>query len=350
MTDSTTFEAASALAVDAQRLARRFPGGAGVSDLTLQLREGEFTTLLGPSGSGKTTSLRLIAGFERPDAGVLFLQGVPVAGPAQWIPPERRGLGMVFQDYALFPHMTVGDNISYGLTRSTARAPRVTEMLALVGLGGFEARSVHELSGGEQQRVALARALAPRPNLLLLDEPFSSLDASLRGRMRAEVCDIVKRSGTTALLVTHDQEEALSISDRVAFMWRGRVEQVGTPGEIYLRPATLHVAESIGDANLLRVLAHEGYADTAFGRLRTPAGATQCAVVIRPEDVQVSGGGTTASLVAREYYGHDQVLRLRLPDGSIIRARIGAHEAAPVTETFTVSLRRDPVVLAETGD
>ena len=349
MTDPTTSDQ-SPLAVAAVRLARRFPGGAGVTDLTLQLHEGEFATLLGPSGSGKTTSLRLIAGFERPDAGVLFLRGIPVAGHGQWIPPERRGLGMVFQDYALFPHMSVGDNIAYGLPRAAARAPRVAEMLALVGLQGFEARPVHEISGGEQQRVALARALAPRPNLLLLDESFSSLDASLRGRMRAEVRDIVKRSGTTALLVTHDQEEALSISDRVVFMWRGRVEQAGTPDEIYLRPATLHVAESIGDANLLRVVAHEGYADTPFGRLKTPAGIQHCAVVIRPEDVQISAGGTPASLVGREYYGHDQVLRLRLVDGSIIRARIGAHESAPVAETFTVGLRRDPVVLAETGD
>ena len=339
------------LIVDASGLRRLFPGGGGVRDLTLQLAEGEFATLLGPSGSGKTTSLRLIAGFEEADAGSLRLRGQLVADAKTCLPPERRGLGMVFQDYALFPHMTVGENIAYGLPRSGDRAARVTEMLALVGLQGFEARGVHEISGGEQQRVSLARALAPRPTLLLLDEPFSNLDASLRGRMRAEVRDIVKRSGTTTLLVTHDQEEALSISDRVAFMWRGRVEQAGTPDQIYQHPATLHVAESIGDANLLRLASREGYVDTPFGRLRAPSeGSAECAVVIRPEDVQVATSGVSVSLVGREYYGHDQVLHVRLEDGTMIRARIGAHESVPPSETFTVGLRREPVVLAATGD
>ena len=339
------------LIVDASGLRRLFPGGGGVRDLTLQLAEGEFATLLGPSGSGKTTSLRLIAGFEEADAGSLRLRGQLVADAKTCLPPERRGLGMVFQDYALFPHMTVGENIAYGLPRSGDRAARVTEMLALVGLQGFEARGVHEISGGEQQRVSLARALAPRPTLLLLDEPFSNLDASLRGRMRAEVRDIVKRSGTTTLLVTHDQEEALSISDRVAFMWRGRVEQAGTPDQIYQHPATVHVAESIGDANLLRLASRGGYVDTPFGRLRAPSeDSAECAVVIRPEDVQVATSGVSVSLVGREYYGHDQVLHVRLEDGTMIRARIGAHESAPPSETFTVGLRREPVVLAATGD
>ncbi len=334
-------------AVEADGLARVFPSGGGVHDLTLRVEDGEFAALLGPSGSGKTTSLRLIAGFERPARGVLRLSGRVVVDAATFVPPERRALGMVFQDYALFPHMTVAENVGYGLGRAADRAARVREMLDFVGLAGFEARSVHEISGGEQQRVALARALAPRPDLLLLDEPFSNLDASLRGRMRSEIRAIVKRSGTTALLVTHDQEEALSIADRVTFMWRGRVEQSGTPGEIYQHPATVHVAASIGDANLLRVIAQGGHADTPFGRFKAPTDAAHCVVVVRPEDVQVTAGGVPVVLVGREYYGHDQVLHLRLADGTTVRARLGAHEAAPVTETFTIGLRRDPVVLAD---
>ena len=240
-----------AVALRAMGLRRRFGAVTALADFTLEVEAGELCAVLGPSGSGKTTALRLIAGFERPDEGVLELFGERVAGGRTFVPPERRGVGMVFQDYALFPHLTVAENVAYGLRRGLngrEREARIGEVLTLTGLDGLGGRSVHELSGGEQQRAALARALAPRPRLLLLDEPFSNLDAALRGRVRGEVREIVRRAGITTILVTHDQEEALSIADRVAFIWRGRVEQSGTPEDIYLRPATLRVAESVGDA------------------------------------------------------------------------------------------------------
>ena len=367
-------------AVEATALRRTFEGGAGVHDLSLTLRTGELLALLGPSGCGKTTSLRLIAGFERAAGGELALWGEPVAGARLHVPPERRGVGMVFQDYALFPHLSVAQNVAYGLRggglrsggrrgsgpwgglrgggrRASEREARVAEVLAMTGLAGLADRGVHELSGGEQQRVALARALAPRPRLLLLDEPFSNLDPALRGQVRAELRAIVKSAGATALLVTHDQEEALSIADRVAFMWAGRVEQVGTPDEVYLRPATLHAAQFIGDANIYHLPVTQGRVATAFGEYEAPAGAARCAVVLRPEDLQVQAGGIAGHVVEREYYGHDQVLHVELGDstagasgtaaGERVRVRLGPHERITATGPIALGLRRDPLLFAE---
>jgi iron(III) transport system ATP-binding protein len=354
-------------AIEAIGLHRTFEGGGGVRDLSLTLRAGELMALLGASGCGKTTSLRLIAGYERAEVGELALWGEPVAGPRLHVPPERRGVGMVFQDYALFPHLSVAQNVAYGLRgrrrwirggeRAVEREARVTEVLAMTGLAALADRGVHELSGGEQQRVALARALAPRPRLLLLDEPFSNLDPALRAQVRAELRSIVKRAGATALLVTHDQEEALSIADRVAFMWAGRVEQVGTPDEVYLRPATLHAATFIGDANIYRLPVRQGRVGTPFGEYEAPEGATRCAVVLRPEDLQVQAGGTAGHVVEREYYGHDQVLHVELgaatagPAGDApserVRVRLGPHERITATGPNALGLRRDPLIFAE---
>jgi iron(III) transport system ATP-binding protein len=357
-------------AVEATALRRTFEGGAGVHDLSLTLRAGELLALLGPSGCGKTTSLRLLAGFERAEAGELALWGDLVAGPRLHVPPERRGVGMVFQDYALFPHLSVAQNVAYGLRggglwsgrlrggarRAGGRQARVAEVLAMTGLAGLAERSVHELSGGEQQRVALARALAPRPRLLLLDEPFSNLDPALRAQVRAELRVIVKRAGATALLVTHDQEEALSIADRVAFMWAGRIEQVGRPDEVYLQPATLHAASFIGDANIYHLPVRQGRVVTPFGEYEAPAGATRCAVVLRPEDLQVQAGGTPGHVVEREYYGHDQVLHVKLgaptagpagEGGERVRVRLGPHERITATGPIALGLRRDPLIFAE---
>ena len=343
------------IAVRARGLDCRIGNVEAVRDLTLDVAAGELFAILGPSGCGKTTSLRLIAGFERPTNGSLHLFDEEVAGPDTYVPPERRRVGMVFQDYALFPHMSVAENVAYGLPKSMSRAERearVAEVLDLTRLNGLGGRDVHALSGGEQQRVALARALAPGPRILLLDEPFSNLDQALRARVRGELREIVKRAGATAILVTHDQEEALSVADRVAFMWGGRVEQVGTPDEIYSRPATVHAADFIGDANIVRAKAENGIVHLPFGDLTAPEGATNVAVVIRPEDIRIMPGGVFGEVISREYYGHDQVLHVRVAEAgfseeNILRVRVATHERLGGAGPISIGLRTNPLVLVE---
>ena len=248
-------------------LTKRFGDTTAVDGLSLDVRPGEFLTLLGPSGCGKTTTLRLVAGFEQPTAGRIELNGRDITR----LPAERRGIGMVFQNYALFPHLNVFENVAFGLqTRGLPRAEirrRVREALELVELGGFEERRVQELSGGQQQRVALARALAPEPPVLLLDEPLSNLDAALREKTRAELRALLQRLGITAVFVTHDQEEAFALSDRIAILEAGRLRQVGTPESLYHEPASPFVAAFLGRANFLpgEVVAVEG--DTAMCEL-----------------------------------------------------------------------------------
>ncbi|MEQ8956351.1 MAG: ABC transporter ATP-binding protein, partial [Coleofasciculus sp. C2-GNP5-27] len=228
-----------------------------VDQVTLTLCQGDLLALLGPSGCGKTTLLRIVAGFERPQSGLVVLAGRPVAGSGYWIPPEQRNTGMVFQDYALFPHLNVAENVAFGLKNRRSGMNRTSikkntaDAIALVGLSGLEKRYPHELSGGQQQRVALARALAPRPTLILLDEPLSNLDVQVRLRLRQEVRSILKEIGTSAIFVTHDREEALSISDQVGVMRAGCLEQLGTPEEIYTHPASRFVAEFVTQANFL---------------------------------------------------------------------------------------------------
>ena len=228
-----------------------------VNNVTLTLRQGDLLGLLGPSGCGKTTLLRIIAGFEHPQSGTVELAGRVVAGSGYWMPPEQRDTGMVFQDYALFPHLNVAENVAFGLKNRRGRSSGVSvkkstaEAIALVGLSGLEKRYPHELSGGQQQRVALARALAPRPSLILLDEPLSNLDVQVRLRLRQEIRAILKEIGTSGIFVTHDREEALSISDQVGVMRGGTLEQLGTPEEIYTHPASRFVAEFVTQANFL---------------------------------------------------------------------------------------------------
>ena len=336
-------------------LSAAFDQTEAVSDLTLEVREGELLAILGPSGCGKTTSLRLIAGFEVPTGGSLELGGQLVAGDGRFVPPERRGVGMVFQDYALFPHMTVIENVEYGLRGMDGKHQLAADALATTGLTNLGDRRVHELSGGEQQRVALARALAPRPRLLLLDEPFSNLDLALRAQVREELRDIVRQTGTTTILVTHDQEEALSIADRVAFMAHGRIVQIGTPEQIYLQPATIDVAEFIGDANIVHGRATNGTVATPFGSFSVEAGAGRVAAVIRPEDLIVQPGASStaadtavpATVVHREYYGHDQVLRVRLQDGTLARVRLGSRERFDTGDEVTLSLANPPLLLTD---
>jgi iron(III) transport system ATP-binding protein len=278
------------LALRTLSLVKRFGDVVAVDDVTLELRSGEFLGVLGPSGCGKTTLLRLVAGFERPDAGGIEIDGRVVAGPRRHVPPEGRRIGMVFQESALFPHLDVAGNIGFGLPRR-GRETRVAELVALVGLAGLQQRMPHELSGGQQQRVALARALAPDPALILFDEPFSSLDATLRAQLRGEVRDILRAAGATTLFVTHDQSEALEISDRVAVMRAGRIEQISTPDELYLRPVNRFVAGFVGEANLLPGEVRDGEVQTLVGRFRAGTDAladgARAEVLLRPEQLHM---------------------------------------------------------------
>jgi iron(III) transport system ATP-binding protein len=291
-----------------------------VNGLSFEVEEGETFALLGPSGCGKTTALRCIAGFERADSGTVTLAGLQLVGDGVAVPPEQRGIGFVFQDYALFPHLTVRENVAFGLRglSKKQRAARTHEVIQLVGLGGFEERKPHALSGGQQQRVALARAIAPRPRLVLLDEPFSNLDALLRQEMRERVRDVLKAQGMTALLVTHDQEEALSFADRVAVMQNGRIDQIGTPEEIYARPRTLFVAQFLGRTNLLLTQADGDEAETVLGRLRLNRRAEGPVLLsIRPEHLTLTAAPDAADslegrILSREYKGHDITYRVQL--------------------------------------
>ncbi len=285
--------------VELRSVTKRFGGVTAVDDVSLTIKSGEFLTLLGPSGCGKTTLLRLIAGFETPDAGAVLLTGADVTRE----PPYRRNVNQVFQSYALFPHLTVRDNIAFGLRMqrlaSAEVAARVGEAVALVSLDGLEDRKPHQLSGGQRQRVALARALAPRPAVLLLDEPLSALDAQLRHAMQLELKRLQRRLGTTFVFVTHDQEEALTMSDRIALIHRGRIEQLGEVHEIYHRPTTAFAAEFIGQANLVPAQLVGREADVVRValegglQLRLPVSAwrlpdMRALVSIRPEKVHVS--------------------------------------------------------------
>ncbi|MFA9445538.1 ABC transporter ATP-binding protein [Egicoccus sp. AB-alg6-2] len=322
-----TADAASALVVAG--LHKRFGGTVAVEHMDLVVPQGSLTALLGPSGCGKTTALRSVAGLLSPDRGTISIDGRIVSGPGVHVPPEQRRIGMVFQDYALFPHLSVAKNVAYGLT-GVARAQRrrrVAEVLDLVGLGAFGSRLPVALSGGQQQRVALARALAPEPELILLDEPFSNLDAALRTVVREDVRTILQAAGATALFVTHDQEEALSLADRVVVMDQGRVHQVADPQTLYTQPATRFVAEFVGEADILTGRRVDRFVvDTSLGRLATssPVEGHQCSVVVRPESLRlVHDAQGRAVVTAISYFGHDQLVQVQLADGLVLRARRG---------------------------
>ncbi len=297
---------------------------------------GSITTVLGPSGCGKTTLLRLIAGFEEPDEGTIEIAGQLMAGDGRSTPPERRRVGVVPQEGALFPHLDLAGNIGYGLDRAARKSGRIEEMLTLVGLAEMGHRRAHELSGGQQQRAALARALAPGPALVLLDEPFSSLDAAMRLQVRDEVFDVLRLAGATAVLVTHDQQEALSVSDQVAVLLGGRVVQCGEPNQVYALPASLDVATFVGEVVVLPALATDGIAECALGRLALTAGSPANGtvdVVIRPEQFVVSSVASTGApdhtqvagvVVGHSYFGHDGTVRVALPSGETLTCRLPA--------------------------
>ena len=331
--------------VELRSLTKRYlqPAHLAVEGLSLDVAAGEIVCLLGPSGCGKTTLLRLIAGFEVPDEGTVRIGGRAVAGPDVWVPPDRRRIGFVFQDYALFPHLTVLQNVAFGLRGDdrAARERRAAEVLDLVGLTIFASRYPHQLSGGQQQRVALARALAPAPTVILLDEPFSNLDAALRGTTRDEVRQILKRTGTTAVLVTHDQEEALTFADRIAVMRSGRLEQEGAPEAVYARPRTAFVASFLGRTNLLRGEGLGHVARTPLGELtlsRPTRG--QVMVSVRPESLSFrpGGHGVPVRVLQREFKGHDLTYTCQLLQGDTLRLVVQTGPECPVRVGDTVPL------------
>jgi iron(III) transport system ATP-binding protein len=337
--------------IELEELSLRFPGGVQAVDrLSLSVVHGEILALIGPSGSGKTTVLRLIAGLERPDSGRLTIRGRVVAGPAAWVEPERRGVGLVFQDYALFPHLTVEDNVGFGLhgRPRAARRRRVDEVLELVGLAGIARRQPHELSGGQQQRVALARALAPAPDVILLDEPFSNLDPDLRGQIREDVGRILRYTSTTAIFVTHDQEEGFAVADRVGVLHAGRLEQVESAERVYHAPATPFVARFVGAAAFIRGTVCEAGICTELGDLPNAPGLPQgmaVDVMIRPDDIDFAPDphGDTI-IVARQFRGPENLYRLRLPSGATVHSVQSSTSVYPVGQRVRLSTRLIHVV------
>lgn len=348
-------------------------------DVDLTVETGSFTAVLGASGSGKTTLLRVIAGFERPDAGTVQLDGRMLTGPAVLVPPERRNVGIVAQDGALFPHLSVAENIAYGLRckrgrmrwrRGSSSDPeRVEELLELVGLAGYGSRSPNELSGGQQQRVALARALAPNPGLLLMDEPFSALDTGLRTAVREEVRDLLSKLNTTVVLVTHDQNEALSMADHVVIMREGRVVQAGTPSDLYRKPIDRSTAEFLGTAVVLPAVLLDdaaggdrrarcalgdlpivGVDPRTAGIFADPAGleldnCPLCAV-IRPEQLVFDDAGIPGTVSSVNFYGHDGTAKVLLDDSDTeLVVRVSGVDLPRPGERVAVSLSPGAEVL-----
>ncbi len=305
--DRIAHTATARLAVDGVSVS--YPTVTALAGVSLTVAAGEVVCLLGPSGSGKSTLLRLIAGVERPTQGRIVIDGIEVAGPRAFIAPERRAVGMVFQDFALFPHLTVIENVAFGLKglSKADSATRVSAMLARVGLTRYAHSYPHMLSGGERQRVALARALAPSPRILLMDEPFSSLDGRLRDHVRQETMDILRETRTTTIVVTHEPDEALRIADRIALLREGTLEQVGTPQELYTRPATMFAARFFSDVNELPGTYRDGRIETALGTFTAPVPPSSRAarVCIRPEHLRIASGPTSvpARVVRSEFRG-----------------------------------------------
>jgi iron(III) transport system ATP-binding protein len=343
---------------------RAFGGERAVEDLSLTVHEGELLTVLGPSGCGKTTTLRLLAGLERPDAGEIRVAGDPVAGPDRFRPPEDRDVGLVFQEFALFPHLTVGENVAFGIDdwSRERRAARVEELLDLVGLADYRSASPEDLSGGQRQRVALARSLAPEPELLLLDEPFSNLDVGLREEVRGEVRSIIKETGVTAVSVTHDQEEALSLGDRVAVMRAGGLEQVGSPERVFAHPESRFVAEFLGQAGFVAGRVEDGVVDTAVGAVHADElqGLTDAYegapvdVMVRPDDLRATvatDAGGNGRVRSREYVGPAFVYAVELDSGEVVHCRDNHAHALELDSRVRVDVVADhPLAWFPTGD
>ncbi|GAB4571168.1 MAG: ABC transporter ATP-binding protein [Anaerolineae bacterium] len=340
-------------ALECNNLSKSFGATVALKEVSLTIETGSLTALLGPSGCGKTTLLRLIAGFERPDTGTIHINGRLMASEQVMVPAEQRRVGMVFQEYALFQHLNVAQNIAFGLKGSAAeKQARIQEMLHLIGLEGFDQRMPHELSGGQQQRIALARALAPRPEILLLDEPFSNLDAALRSQVRTEVKAILRASQITAVFVTHDQEEALSLADQVAVMSAGKILQVAPPKTLYHYPAHRDVATFVGESHFLPAQAAGNTATCELGTValqQSLHGPVE--LMVRPETFTLrpaENGSGNAVIEWREFYGHDQRVGVHLNTGRQLTVRLGPDADFRPGQTVLLTLEQ-PVVAYPTG-
>ena len=334
---------ASTLALECRGLAKAFGQVSAVKSFDLEVAEGRVVALLGPSGCGKTTALRLISGFESPDSGAIAVGGEQVFGNGSNVPPEKRRVGMVFQEGALFPHLTVAQNVAYGLSRQKKSGQRVGEMLELVGLSGLEERMPDQLSGGQQQRVALARALAPSPRVLLLDEPFSNLDPGLREQVRRDVLDILRQAGITAVFVTHDQEEALFVGDLVAVMNQGCIEQVDSPEGIFHQPKSRFVAQFIGTVDFLPAVREGGRLVSEIGCAPYSGlgqGAGPLELMVRPDclDLQPCREGQGV-IQEREFRGGFYQYRVRLPSGRSVRCLLPHVQEYPEGTVVEVVLK-----------
>lgn len=319
---------------------KRFGTTEVLRGVDLMVAEGSLTAVLGPSGCGKTTLLRVIAGFETLDAGVIRVGDRELSS----LPPEARSIGIVPQEGALFPHLDVRRNVAFGLGSLSKRdrRARMEECLAMVGLSGFEAARPSELSGGQQQRVAVARALAPRPAVLLLDEPFAALDANLRAHVREELAAAVRASGTTTVLVTHDQDEAFSLADQVAVVLAGRVLQVAAPQQLYRHPVNLAVGEFVGEADVLAAVNVDGVAATVFGSVAVEAPSGDVWLLVRPEQVVLAADGQPATVIDVKFFGHDCLAKLCFDDGTPAAVRVAGHRAPRTNDR--VRVRIDGVV------
>jgi iron(III) transport system ATP-binding protein len=346
-------------ALSARGLTKSFGPTEVLRGLDLEVPAGSLTAVLGPSGCGKTTLLRLLAGFDRPDAGTVRLDERELAGPGGFVPAERRRIGLVPQEGALFPHLSVAANIGFGLPRRQ-RAARVAELLELLDLGGLGKRHPHQLSGGQQQRVALARALAPTPAVILLDEPFDALDAGLRAQVRAEVRAALRQTGTTGLIVTHDQEEALSLADLVAVMRDGAIAQLAPPRVLYREPVDAEVARFVGEAVLLDATLATGTDDgaeaiTILGRVRIegpPPNVERFVAMLRPEQIVLGNplaapeGTARGAVRALTFHGHDALAEVVVTGSpTTILARTGGHLAPAVGDTVALHVEGTAVVL-----
>ena len=309
------------LIIRARSVTKSYGSEIVLSDFNLDVWNGSIVGILGISGSGKTTALRLLAGFDKPDSGIIEMRNRVISSEDTFLPPEERNVGMVFQDYALFPHLNVEKNISFGLSRDEIKSGRLEEILSMCNLETYRNKFPQELSGGQQQRVSLARALAPKPEVILLDEPFTSLDAHMARDLREEVVSLLRQTETTAIIVTHDQEEALSVCDVVSVLENGSVIQSATPQEIYLNPVSQTVANSVGDPNILKGFSVDGRVETSLGTFVTAYnGALD--VSIRPECIELLLD-SEGSYVVKEctFYGHDQVISFQNSKGEVFRAR-----------------------------
>ena len=332
-------------ALELRNVSKTFGATKIFDQISFTVGHGEIAAIVGPSGQGKTTILRLIAGFDSPSAGEILMDGVCVSDTELRVNPEKRGIGYVPQDGALFPHLTVAENVAFGLRRGAKQ--RVEEMLRLVGLHGLGDRRPDEISGGQMQRVALARALAPEPRMVLMDEPFSALDAAMRIEVRDEVHAILRKTGTTTVMVTHDQAEAMSIADHVIVMLDGGIAQAGSPREIYENPKNKHVAGFVGEANFVSGVATGGHIAHVFGQLPYAEANGTVTIMFRPEHLRLVSDGVRGRVETTTYYGHDAAVGVRFENGERVTVRITAGAIPAVGEAVSVGTIGTPVVFAE---